>query len=463
MTPSHNNENNIMNENDYIDNSAVSADTTPSNQSKNSSTDNSTLNLFDSKPEDEIFLEEIHRHHHHHRRQMRVSASGRITYKENKHNSKSSNHKSDHKSSHDSKHTRSHSSNRRHSAKSKKKITTKKVLLGILIFLLVAVIGLVSAYFITKKLGKNEFLNKHKKANINTVDNADSSDNGHTVVYKGHTYKYNENLVSIVFLGIDKSELDSEMVGTSGQSDAIYIFTYDTDTKKCSFIPVSREIMTDVQLFSASGKALGFEKMQLCLAYAYGDGRQSSCQNTLSALSKVFYNIPFDACISLNWDAIAPLNDALGGITLKSLQSIPASDFSSQIPKDEYVTLMGKEAWSYVKYRDISKLTSNTDRLDRQKQYINAYLTQLIPMAKSDFSVIKELYGIANTYMYTNLSGNQIIYLASDILPNVYSAKDFNFVSIKGKVKQGKTYAEFYPNETSLYEAILKVFYTKIK
>ena len=434
MTPLQNNKKNDINAEDVSSNSKKNV---PDDMQDSSDTSSADLNISIDKPEEEIVLEEIHSHHHHHGKKMKVSSSGKITYKKRKHHSKKKN------------------------RKSKKKNTLKKVLIGFLIFLIVAIVGLFSAYLLTKKLGKNEFLNKNKQANINTINNADSKDDGRTVVYKGHTYRYNENLISIVFLGIDQSELGSKPVGTSGQADAIYIFTYDTDSKKCSLIPVSRETMTDVQMYSASGKALTFEKMQLCLAYAYGDGKESSCKNTLDALSRIFYNIPFDACISLNWDSIGPLNDVLGGVTLKSLENVPTKN--SVIPKDEYITLTGDEAWSYVKYRDTSKLTSNVNRLSRQKQYINAYLTKLIPMAKSNFSVIRELYNTANAYMYTTLSGNQIIYTASEILPNVYSSKDFDFVSIGGKIKQGDTYAEFYPDETALYEAILKVFYTKIK
>jgi anionic cell wall polymer biosynthesis LytR-Cps2A-Psr (LCP) family protein len=218
--------------------------------------------------------------------------------------------------------------------------------------------------------------------------------------------------------------------------------------------------MTDVRLYSASGAEMELEKMQLCLAYAYGDGKETSCENTLASLSRIFYNIPFSAYVSLNWDSIAPLNDAINGVEVTALENVQTE--SSMIYKNQTVTLMGKDAWSYVKYRDTSRLDSNIDRLNRQKQYINAYISKLIPMAKKDFSVATGLISTANQYMYSNISTNQLVYIVSEILPTVYSAKDFDFVTIDGKIKQGETYAEFYPDETSLYESILKVFYTKI-
>ena len=399
-------------------------------QNNENNTDNVQLEdlsteSMNESPEENITLEEIH--HHGHKKPIKsVSASGKIKYQ-----------------------------------KDKKHKILKRVLIGVLIFLLVAVIAVFAAYQISKHLGKKELLAGNKNASIHQINDADSKDDGQTVTYKGEKYRYNENLVSIVFMGVDKSELGSDVVGSAGQADAVYIFTYDTESNQCNLIPVSRETMTEVRVRSVSGSDMKLEKMQLCLAYAYGDGKESSCTNTLEALSRIFYNIPFTNYISLNWDAIGPLNDAIGGIKLKSLNDIHTD--RSTIKKGDNVTLMGNDAWSYVKYRDTSKLTSNVDRLNRQKQYINAYISKFVPMAKSDFSVATNLIDTANEYMYTNITTNKLVYIASEILPSVYSSEDFNFISIDGKIKQGETYAEFYPDETSLYETVLKIFYIKEK
>lgn len=398
-------------------------------------------NASSQTPETEeeiITLEEIHKTRSD--RVIRsVSSSGKIKYRKKKHK-KHGHHKE--------------------SRKSRILKTIKKVLIGLLIALLVIILGLFITYQVIYHQGKNAFLNDNGNVSINTISQAESDDDGMTVTYKGEKYKYNDNIVSIVFLGVDKSELGTDNTGKSGQADAIYIFTYDIETGKCCLIPVSRETMTDVAIYTPDEELMGYDNMQLCLAYAYGDGKKTSCENTLASLSRVFYNIPFNNVVSLNWDAIAPLNDVVGGVSLTSLEDI--NDQGIIIHKDEKVTLLGKDAWMYVKYRNISELKSNTRRLDRQKQYINTYMSQLIPMAKSDFSIINNLLDIAKKYMYTNLSTNKLVYTASEILPNIYSSQDIDFVSIKGTIKEGEQYAEFHPDETSLYETILKVFYTKI-
>lgn len=423
----------------------------PNNENIENNENNNKIELSDSSTEQSsqeevIFLEEIHEQDSD-KHIKSVSASGRIRYqKQNKHHRHH-------------RHGSNHTHRQKKGAGNKKSKILKRVLLGILIFLIIAVAALFAAYKISKYLGKKDFLKNNENVSIDTIDDAETEDDGLTVIYNGKKYTYNKNLISIVFLGIDKSELGTETAGSGGQADAVYIFTYNINNGECCLIPVSRETMTDVRLYSASGKEMGLENMQLCLAYGYGDGKELSCNNTLESLSRIFYNLPFTSYVSINWDAIGPLNDAIGGVTLTSLEDI--STDRSTIQKGDTVSLMGNDAWSYVKYRDTSKLESNASRLNRQKQYINAYMSKLIPMAKQDFTVITDIINTADDYMYSNLTTNQLVYIASEILPNVYSSKDITFVSIDGKTKQGETYAEFYPDETSLYETILNIFYEK--
>ena len=402
----------------------------------------------DSNSSEEIIvLEKIHKSHK--SGKFYVTSKGRIVDKSKKSSQSSRKH-----------HHHHHSGNSKKHSKKKKMSRKKKILIGILIFLIMIPIIAFIAFTILKSLGKNALLEQNNYASINTIDGAESYDNGQTIIYKGETYHFNKNLATIVVMGVDKSELGTDMYGAGGQADAIYIFAYDTNTDKCFIIPVSRETMTDVRVYSTSGTDIGLQKLQLCLAYSYGDGKESSCKNTLESLSRIFYNIPFNTYVSLNWDSIGPLNDAIGGVTVTALEDVPTTT-SNTIPKGTKVTLNGQDAWSYVKYRNIDKLESNPDRLARQKQYINAYMSKLIPMAKSDLTLISDIYGIANDYMCTNVSLSKTVYIAANMLPTLYSAKDIEFVSIKGKTKRGDIFAEFYPDETNLYESILKVFYMK--
>lgn len=384
--------------------------------------------ISDDEQDNSISLHRVHRHHDD--KKMIVTSSGKIKYVKKR--------------------------NRRRTKK-----TAKRIGIGILIFIFVVAIGIFSAYSIKRHLGKKEIANSKKEAKITVIEDAVSEDSGQTITYKDKTYKLNPNLISVVFLGVDKTLAESNNIGEAGQADAIYILTYDTVSQKCKIIPVSRESMVDVQLYSSNNEAIGIEQMQLCLAYAYGADEKTSAENTISSLSKLFYNIPFDSYITLDWNAIVPLTDAIGGIKLNILEDVPA--YNPIFRKGENVTLTGEDALTYVRSRDMESLNSNNDRLARQKQFLTSYLSQFITKAKKKPSTVTKLLNVADEYMYTNLSSNKIVYIASEILPNINDTGDIDFLSIQGKTKQGDVYAEFYPDDANLYETILNVFYNEVQ
>lgn len=338
----------------------------------------------------------------------------------------------------------------------------KRIGIGFLIFILVLIIAIVSIYFIKRHLGKKEFTKAYETATVETIEDAYSEDSGQTITYNNKKYALNDGLISVVFLGVDKSFDGTKDIGEAGQADAIYILTYDPATKKCRIIPVSRESMVDVQLYSVNNESIGFEKMQLCLSYAYGDGGKTSSENTISSLSKMFYNIPFASYISLDLNSIGPLVDAIGGVDLTVLEDMPAYSYSFK--KGNNVHLTGESALRYVQYRDDTKLTSNNDRLARQKQFLTVYLSQFLSTAKKKpTKTVKKLLKVADEYMYSNLSDNKIVYMASEILPDINNINDIEFLTIDGEIKQGEVHAEFYPDEEKLYDTILNVFYQEVK
>lgn len=69
-------------------------------------------------------------------------------------------------------------------------------------------------------------------------------------------------------------------------------------------------------------RILGTEKQQICLSYSYGDGKESSCENTVNSVQRLFYNIPINTYFSLDLDGISALNDSVGGVDVVSPETI---------------------------------------------------------------------------------------------------------------------------------------------
>lgn len=284
-----------------------------------------------------------------------------------------------------------------------------------------------------------------------------------TVEYNGHTYIYDKNKVAFAFIGVDSEKVGKNdgLIGTSGQADTDMVAVVDTATGKVSIITVPRDTMVDIDLYSTDGKFLRTENMQVCLSYAYGDGAESSCKNTITALSRILANVPIEKYFVLDLKGIAPLNDAIGGVTVESLYDFP----DQNIKKGDKVTIMGDFAETYVRKRDTNTINASLNRTARQSQYIKAYAEQLRKAVTSDFSTISNLYNTASKYSQTNISLSDVTYLASVVLQ--HGVTEVNQYTIDGEMKASSevsedVFAEYYADSDSVMEIVLNCFYQQV-
>ena len=113
------------------------------------------------------------------------------------------------------------------------------------------------------------------------------------VRYNGIHYRYNEDILTFLFLGIDRmGEVTPVADGMDGgQSDAIFLLALNPHKKEAAVIGIPRDTMTEVETYSRSGSYTGTMKTQLCLQHGYGDGAQLSCERSVEAVSGLFYGL----------------------------------------------------------------------------------------------------------------------------------------------------------------------------
>lgn len=353
-------------------------------------------------------------------------------------------------------HSSEHHHSGSHSKKKKKKLpVAAKIAIAFLLIIVILIASVAGTVLYLEIKGKNDL------TNVTTQTDYDEK-----ITYKGHDYVYNDDIVTIAFIGVDKRDLGLEdgEIGTAGQADANIVAAVDTSTGKVTAIAVPRDTMVEVDLYSQSDLYLRSETMQLCLSYAYGDGKETSAENVITSLSRILYNIPINKYYALDLNGINPINDAVGGVTLESL-----FDF------DEYGIKKGDKihvgvdlpAESYVRTRDMDTINASLNRTQRQVQYIKAFAAQLAPAVIDNFSIVSELYNTAADYSNTNISISDATYLASLLISK--NTLDFDTVTLEGEMKASDkeeyadvVYAEFYPDEDKLMQTVLDTFYTQI-
>ena len=274
-------------------------------------------------------------------------------------------------------------------------------------------------------------------------------------------YEYIDDILTFLILGIDIDgpvEKNKDLV-SGGQSDAIFLVVMNPDTKRISLIGVNRDTMVEIVMvgLGENGEDLT-ATAEISVQHGFGDGLNQSCELTRDAVSELFYNLPIHGYISFNMGGMAALNDAMGSIQLTVLEDM--TEINPAWYQGAEVTLTGKDAYEYVHYRNTEVFESARNRLARQKQYLSVFAGTAMAKTKKDVTLPVSLYQAFKPYMVTDISVDEISWLASRLTSYKFDENDI--YTMEGITIKGQRFEEFYPDEEALQELIIKVFYREI-
>lgn len=288
----------------------------------------------------------------------------------------------------------------------------------------------------------------------------DARMNAGRIEIDGVSYRPRKRLTTVLLLGIDRWEADAAS-GTryqnGGQADFQLLVVFDESEKKVSALHVNRDLMVEMTVINLLGEAVGTRTAQICLAYSYGDGDQLSCELAKNSLSARLMSIPIDSCLAMRLDGICALNDALGGIEVTLDEDFSAYD--SAMTMGTTLTLTGKQAEYYLRYRyDVGDGT-NASRLLRQRRYMEAAKPILRQKLEGSASELSAILDAVEPYLVTDMSRGRLMNLfdlaARCSIEPVQELPGENVVGENG-------YYEFYPDEEMLTQILLDLFYEPI-
>ena len=289
--------------------------------------------------------------------------------------------------------------------------------------------------------------------------NSDSStDSRETITYKNETYVKKGNLETYLIAGIDapgKVEKVTEYDGT-GQCDVLAVIVRDRSTDQCKLLSIDRNTITAVKSLDNDGTYLDTTDIQLSLAHAMGFDQQVRAENTVDAVSHLLGDQKIDGYAMVNMGAIQVVNDMVGGVTVTI-----EDDFTDRDPtlkKGETVTLMGEHAENYIRGRKDVADGSNQNRMSRQSNYEEAFKPAFRNKCAENSKFPLEVYHAMEDYMTTNISAKKFCRLAILMSDENQDEK----VAISGTYGFDEDdWQTFTPDEDSLQEAILELFYQK--
>ena len=279
-----------------------------------------------------------------------------------------------------------------------------------------------------------------------------------TVEVDGTTYRKRDDLSVILAMGVDHETQETYDYRKAGQADFLRLIVLDNKNKTVQQLQIDRDTITPVTMLGVLGDRYEPVTQQICLGYAFGDGRQSSCEVTVEAVENLLGGQKIDQYLSMGLDGISTLNDLAGGVTVTLEDDFSAID--PAMTKGTTLTLWGDQAEVYVRTRRSIGVGTNEARMARQEQYIRQITSQLDAKVQQDQNFVLTAYDALEPYLYTNIPRGQ---LANE----AWAAKDYermDTIKPEGTYQVGDDgFMEFYPDAASLQQTVLQLFYEKVE
>ena len=338
----------------------------------------------------------------------------------------------------------------------RKAIRQRKICMLLIIILIIVLSVLGGGYYLLSQ--KNAASPQNGGQNSDSRNQTDLSQNSDIVEYKGETYKYNDHLSNYLFLGIDTREaVDTyQSQADAGQADAIFLVSMDRATEKIKVLFIPRDSMTRIEVFNPYGQSLGETTDHLNIQYAFGDGKEKSCELMKTAVSDMLDGLPIQGYCSMNMDGISVITDFVGGIQL-TIPDDSLADVNPEYKKGAVVDITGETAEQFVRYRDIDKTQSALVRQERQKTFLQALVQKAQEKAGEDAGFVTGLYDSVKSYTVTNM-GN-------DIFAKLLAASQNGITdteTVPGEGTHGENFDEYHIDEDALSDLIISMFYEKI-
>lgn len=338
----------------------------------------------------------------------------------------------------------------------RKAIRQRKICMLLIIILIIVLSVLGGGYYLLSQ--KNAALPQNGGQNSDSRNQTDLSQNSDIVEYKGETYRYNDHLSNYLFLGIDTREaVDTyQSQADAGQADAIFLVSMDRATEKIKVLFIPRDSMTRIEVFNPYGQSLGETTDHLNIQYAFGDGKEKSCELMKTAVSNMLDGLPIQGYCSMNMDGISVITDFVGGIQL-TIPDDSLADVNPEYKKGAVVDITGETAEQFVRYRDIDKTQSALVRQERQKTFLQALVQKAQEKAGEDAGFVTGLYDSVKSYTVTNM-GN-------DIFAKLLAASQNGITdteTVPGEGTHGENFDEYHIDEDALSDLIISMFYEKI-
>lgn len=288
------------------------------------------------------------------------------------------------------------------------------------------------------------------------TDGGNSSD---LIEFEGKFYKRNSTVKAFLCIGVDSAgEMEEKISTTAGQADGIMVVAHNVADDTIKILMIPRDTMTPITLTDLQGNVLGKDTHHITLAYAYGDGREVSCERTQEAVSGLLNGLRIDGYLAMNTGMISVLNDMVGGVTVQiETEGLERAD--PELRMGATVTLRGRQAEIFVCYRDIKQDHSAIIRMIQQKQYMEKFFNTLQLKAAGEDQLVMHIMQTVQDHMITNMAKDQYMKVALAVINSRHPLTSEDILCIPGRDVTTERFDEFYHDPVESQKLVLELFY----
>ena len=278
------------------------------------------------------------------------------------------------------------------------------------------------------------------------------------IEYNGQIYPVKQGLQSILLIGKDAMDgrrevSDIEAFYNDDLADFLLLLVFDHDKKTVTPFQINRDTMCEVPWLSVNGLVGGYYPMQITLAHTFGSGKHDSSKNVVNAVTGLLHGAPVDHYFTFTMDTIPILNDIVGGVKVILEDDIP--ELGDKYVKGAAITLRGKEALRFVRWRTHDRLDANVQRMAHQRLYMNAFLNQARDKINTNPKFIVDAFDKVERFLVTDLTVEDV----SQFVEDFYQYEVLPIVTPTGTYTRAiNDTAEFRPDEESLWDCVESTF-----
>ena len=245
-----------------------------------------------------------------------------------------------------------------------------------------------------------------------------------------------EDIVNILLVGLDSSQVTYEKDEDSKRADTIMLLSIDPKYDRVRLLSIPRDTYY---------KLKGYDNYRMNAAYSRGgiDLQVSSVED--------FMGVKIDHYVTVNYEAVKELVDAIGGVEVYTPEykyTDPSTIPPLEINFEEGLHLLnGEDSVKYLRIRKIYK-DQDLDRIKAQQDFI----MKIFDKMKSPKMLLKvpKLVSIANKHIETDMNYGQLSYLAYYGI--TLDKENIGMKTVEGTTKKGSP-LYFVDKDSATYEA----------